>query len=257
MHEQPKHDPDLGSSQAAAGSQFAAFVRGLLIVFSVPAFVLFATALGFGALARDSGFTLAQAAFLSLTMFALPNQVVLVDQLARGATLAGAALAVTLAAVRLFPMVATLAPAFRGSRPRRLLEFFGGHLIAITTWIEGNRRLPALPPDLRLAHHLGIGIAMTIVMLLGSVAGHALAGNVPPVISAALLFTTPLYFVLSLVATSQSRMDLAAIVLGCGLAPALYLVVPDFDLLATGLIGGTLAFVWGQRSRPFGSQPRG
>ena len=119
--------------------------------------------------------------------------------------------------------------------------------MAVTTWIEGNRRLPAFAPELRLAHHLGIGVGVCCTMMLGSIAGYTLTGGVPASISAALLFTTPLYFILSLVATSSSRMDLAALVLGCALAPALYLLVPGFDLLATGLIGGTLAYLWGAR----------
>src|SRR5689334_12040086 len=96
-------------------STSAAFARGLRLVVSVPAFVLFSTSIGFGALARDGGFDLAHAVFMSATMFALPNQVVLVDQLARGATLAGAALAVTLTAVRLMPMTVTLVPLLRGT----------------------------------------------------------------------------------------------------------------------------------------------
>jgi predicted branched-subunit amino acid permease len=70
---------------------------------------------------------------------------------------------------------------------------------------------------------------------------------VPALVTAALLFMTPLYFILSLIATSRSPMDLAAVAIGCGLSPVLYLVMPGFDLLATGLIGGTLAYVLGRR----------
>jgi predicted branched-subunit amino acid permease len=102
---------------------------------------------------------------------------------------------------------------------------------------------------LRLAHHLGIGVAVCIMMVLGSLAGFLLTGGVPAPVSAALVFTTPLYFIMSLVISSQSRMDMAAIMLGCGLAPLLYLVVPGFDLPATGLIGGTLAYFWGPAAR--------
>jgi len=232
-----------------AATQAGAFARGLRAGYSVAAFVLFATALGFGALARDAGFSLAHAAFLSLTMFALPNQVVLVDQLARGATVAGAALAVTLAAVRLFPMVAVTMPTLRGSRRHRGLEVLAAHFVAVTTWIEGTRRLPAVAPDLRLAHHLGIGAAVCVMMMLGSVVGFLLTGGLPAPVSAALIFTTPLYFIMSLIVSSQSRMDLAAIVLGCGMAPLLHVVVPGFDLLATGLIGGTVAYLWGAPAR--------
>jgi len=226
-----------------------AFALGLRAGYSVAAFVLFATALGFGALARDAGFTLGHAAFLSLTMFALPNQVVLIDQLARGATIAGAAMAVTLAAVRLFPMVATTMPALRAAKRRRLLEVIAAHFVAVTTWIEGTRRLPAVTAELRLAHHLGIGVAVCCMMVLGSVTGFLLTGGVPAPVSAALVFTTPLYFILSLVISARARMDVAAVVLGYALCPLLYLVVPGFDLLATGLIGGTLAYVWGVHAR--------
>jgi predicted branched-subunit amino acid permease len=231
------------------GAHASAFALGLRAGYSVAAFVLFATALGFGALARDAGFSIGQTAFLSLTMFALPNQVVLVDQLARGATIAGAALAVTLAAVRLFPMVAVTMPTLRGSKRRLALEVLAAHFVAVTTWIEGTRRLPAVAPDLRLAHHLGIGVAVCCMMMLGSVAGFFLTGGVPAPVSAALIFTTPLYFIMSLVISAQSRMDMAAIMLGFSLAPLLYLAVPGFDLLATGLIGGTLAYLWGPAAR--------
>jgi predicted branched-subunit amino acid permease len=234
---------------ATTATPARAFALGLRAAGSVAAFVLFATALGFGALARDTGLTLGHTAFLALTMFALPNQVVLIDQLARGASIAGAALAVTLAAVRLFPMVATILPTLRGSRRRPLLEVLAAHFVAITTWIEGTRRLPAMPPDMRLPLHLGIGVAISGVMALGSITGYLLSVGMPPVVGAALVFTTPLYFILSLVATARTRLEISAVALGCALAPLFHLIVTGFDLLATGLIGGTIAFLWGNARR--------
>jgi predicted branched-subunit amino acid permease len=230
-------------------SPTGAFLHGLRAAYSVAAMVLFATALGFGALARDTGFTLGHTAFLALTMFALPNQVVLIDQLARGASVAAAALAVTLAAVRLFPMVATTMPHLRGTRRRPVLEMIAAHFVAITTWIEGARRLPAIPQDLRLPHHLGIGVAVCGMMVAGSVTGYLLSVGMPAAVSAALVFTTPLYFILSLVATARARLEVSAVVLGCAVAPLFYLVVPGLDLLATGLVGGTAAFLWGNVRR--------
>ena len=67
-------------------------------------FVVFATFVGFGALARDVGLDLLQVVFVSATVFALPGQVVLVDQIGQGAALAATAFAVTLTAVRLLPL---------------------------------------------------------------------------------------------------------------------------------------------------------
>jgi predicted branched-subunit amino acid permease len=98
-----------------------------------------------------------------------------------------------------------------------------------------------------------MGLGISAVMLLGALAGYVLAGTVPPLVSAALLFLTPLYFLLSLMATSRSRMDVAAIAAGCALAPILYVVVPGIDLLATGLLGGTVAFVIGRARARGGS----
>jgi predicted branched-subunit amino acid permease len=224
-------------------SQLGAFVRGLGLVFSVPAGLLFGAGLGFGALARDGGFSFAQTAFITAGMFALPNQVVLVDQLARGERLLAAAFAVALAALRLLPITVTIVPQLKGRRRRRLLEAIAVHFVAVTPWVESQRRLPGLPADLRLAFYLGLGLAFWHAMLAGAMAGYGLAGSVPAAVSATLLFLTPIYFLLSLMATSRARIDRLAIGLGCALAPVLHVAAPGFDLLATGLLGGTLAFL--------------
>jgi predicted branched-subunit amino acid permease len=225
-------------------SQLGAFVRGLGLVFSVPAGLLFAAGLGFGALARDGGFTVVQTAFITGGMFALPNQVVLVDQLARNETLLAAAFAVALAALRLLPMTVTVVPLLKGRRRRPLLiEAIAVHFVAVTPWVEAQRRLPGVPQDFRLAFYVGLGLAFWHAMLGGAMAGYGLAASVPAAVSATLLFLTPVYFLLSLMATSRARIDRIAIGIGCALAPVLYVAAPGFDLLATGLLGGTLAFL--------------
>jgi predicted branched-subunit amino acid permease len=221
----------------------AAFARAFRMAVSVPAVLLFSAGIGFGALARDGGFSIAHTAFITATMFALPNQVVLVDQLARNETLLAAAVAVALAALRLLPMTVTVAPLLKGTRPRPVLVTLAAHFIAVTPWIEAQRRLPSLPPDLRLASHLGLGVAFWCAMLAGALSGYALSGSVPIAVSATLLFLTPVYFLLSLLATARVRMDLFAVGIGCALAPVFYVATPGFDLLATGLVGGTLAFL--------------
>src|SRR5262245_43350177 len=230
-------------------SQLRAFARGLLVVFSVPALLLCSASIGFGALARDGGLSIWHTLFITATMFALPNQVVLVDQLARNETLIAAAFAVALAALRLLPMTITLVPLFKDRRPRPLLEVIAVHFVALTPWLEAGRRPPALPAAARRATPLGLGLAFSGVMVTGALGGYALAGAVPPAVAATLLFMTPIYFLLSLLATSRVRMDFFAVGLGCALAPVLYLLAPGFDLLATGLVGGTLAFLLRGRGR--------
>lgn len=223
-----------------------AFAHGLAVLLSTPGVVLFLTALGFGTLVRDASMTLGHAVFLSLAMYALPAQVMVVDQLQRGATLLAVAFAVTLTAVRLLPMTVSLQPYIRARDGSRLAQFAAVHFIAITAWIEGNRRLPALPERLRLAHFYGIGFGMVAATSSGSAVGYVLAQRMPLILQAALLFMTPSYFLLSTMAAAGHRRDWIAIVLGGALAPLVYVWMPAADLLIAGLVGGSVAYLAGR-----------
>ena len=74
----------------------------------LPAIILFGTFVGFGALTSETGLTWLDTIFMSIFIFALPAQVALVDQMARGASIFTAALAVTATAMRLLPMTVAL-----------------------------------------------------------------------------------------------------------------------------------------------------
>lgn len=240
------------SDDDAAGRDAAnwrAFWRGMRLMITTPGLVLFLTALGFGALARDSGLTLGHALFLSAAVYALPAQVVLVDQLARGASIAAAALAVTLTAVRLLPMTVSLLPYLRDTRSGTWLKILAVHFIAVTAWVEGNRRLPSEPLATRLPFFVGIGMGMAVMTASGSLAGYLAATGLPPVLAAALLFATPVYFLLALFLGMRTRSDATAIATGALLGPVMFYYVPGLDLLLTGLIGGTIAFLVGQSER--------
>lgn len=230
---------------ADAGS-IKAFWYGLGAMFATPGYVLMAGSVGFGALARDMGIDVGIAMWMSVVFYALPGQVVLADQIGRGASIIAAAFAVTLTAVRLLPMTVTLAPYMRDPKGRRWLEILAVHFIAVTAWIEGHRRLSVLPDDLRLPHFLGFGLSFMICTVGGSAAGFFLAALVPIAVTAALLFFTPLYFSLSLVASSRRFADYLAIVLGVLIGPTVYVRSPDLDLLVAGLVGGTIAYVVGR-----------
>jgi hypothetical protein len=92
------------SAWVVGASPASAFQHGLSVAIYIPDLVLFSKSIGFGALARDLGFTLGHAIFLSAAVYATPAQIVFIDQLSRRAALTAAAFAVTLTAVRLLPM---------------------------------------------------------------------------------------------------------------------------------------------------------
>ena len=221
-----------------------AFVRGAIDVPWTPVFILFMTFIGFGALTRDFGLGLPEAVFTTVTIFALPGQVVLVDQIAQGATLLSAGFAVALTAVRLLPLTASLMPHLKLSGRPLLVQAAAAHFVAITVWLESLKRLPKLPERLRLTYYLGFGTALFSVCITGTAVGHAVAAEVPAWLTAGLLFLTPTYFFLSLVAAAQTRGDFAALGLGAVAGPVLFVLLPGFDLALTGLICGTLAYGW-------------
>ena len=103
---------------------------------------------------------------------------------------------------------------------------------------------------------LGDGFAnaclLTTTALTG--VGWFLSGTLPAPLASGLLFITPVYFTLALAAGARTAVDVTAIVLGFALAPAFgYLVGRDFDLLLTGLVGGTIAYLVGRARRRRGA----
>ena len=221
-------------------------MRGLGVALTVPGLILLASCFGFGALARDAGLSLFNAGLMMATLFALPAQVAFLDQLARGASLIAGAIAVTLTGIRLLPMVVTLMPLIRGETRPGVRTFVAVHGIAITAWMEGFRRLPAIPEELRLTHFLGISTGLILISVVGTLGGHIAAGALPTLLAATLLFLTPVYFMISLLATAGVAADRLAIVIGGVLGPLLYTIAPGFDLLLCGIIGGTIAYMAGK-----------
>lgn len=232
---------------AAGAGQLEAFGRGALASFGIAGYVLVAGAIGFGALVRDMGLGLEFVILSSLVFYALPAQVILAAEIGRGASLVASAFAVTLTSVRFLPMAVTLAPWLRDHKGRRWRELVAVHFVAVTAWIEANRRLGHLPPHLRLSHFLGFGITFMAFTALGGALGFLIAGKVPVALTAALLFFTPSYFVLQMMQSARGRADHLAIGLGLAIGPAVHLYAPDLDLLMAGLVGGTIAWHYGRR----------
>jgi len=93
--------------------------------------VLFATYLGIGALAHDSNFSMGWALAGTLFVWAGPAQIILISTLGTGGTVVQAAIAVTLSAIRLFPMVVAVLPMIRTPQtPLRKLAL-PAHFIAV------------------------------------------------------------------------------------------------------------------------------
>ena len=107
------------SAPVTFNSTALAFFGGLKSALtSVFFLVLAGTYIGIGALTHDYGFSSWWLALSSLLVWAAPGQVILISSLGTGGAPLEAAIAVTLSAIRLFPMVVALLPLLRGSETR-------------------------------------------------------------------------------------------------------------------------------------------
>jgi len=98
--------------------------------------VLFTTYVGIGALAHDTNFSLGWALASTLFVWAGPAQIILISTLGSGATAVQAAIAVTVSAIRLFPMVVSVLPMMRTPQTKRRHLVLAAHLIAVNLWVE-------------------------------------------------------------------------------------------------------------------------
>lgn len=219
------------------------FREGFWSALSVPGFVLFGSFTGIGAMMHDFGWPIWAAGLSTLLIWAAPGQLVLAGALASGAGIAGSALAVTISAVRLLPMVVAILPTLRTPETRLGTRLLAAHYVAVTAWFEGQRRTGAMPRAGRMPFFLGLANGLVAGSTLATLAGYAAAGSLPPALSIALLGLTPVYFLLSLERGARSLGERVAIVLGLVMAPVVSQMSPSFDLLLTGGIGGTAAFL--------------
>jgi len=210
---------------------------------SVFALVLVASYLSIGALAHDFGFPLPWAVLTTLLIWAAPAQVILISALGAGAAPLEVALAVGLSSMRLLPMVVALLPLVKTPASRTRDVILTAHLTAISMWIEALRLLPKVPRADRVAFANGLGLCMIGIAAAATAAGYVLAQGLPSLLVAALLFVSPMSFLMSAVRNARVLADRVALVVGLVLAPLLAWRGVGLDLMWTGIAGGALAFV--------------
>lgn len=228
------------------GDPRRAFRAGARLAVGVPAAVLAASYVGFGALVQQVDLAFWHALFSIATAWALPGQVALVELYADGASLLAVTAAVALTNARLLPMAITLIALLRTPGTPQWRYYLAAHWIAVTGWALAMRDCPAMPPAQRLPYFMGICLVIWSVSMMGAAIGFALAGNVPAYVTLGLVFLNPVYFMLVVAGDVRGVSRVLAAILGAIGGPLLYLASPDWSLLITGLVGGTLAYLIGR-----------
>jgi predicted branched-subunit amino acid permease len=224
-------------------SSAAAFFAGVRQAWtSVFVMVLAGTYVGIGALTHDAGLSSLWLTLSTIVVWAGPAQVILISALGSGATLFEVAVAVTLSAMRLLPMVVALLPLLR--RPGRSVAdlVLPTHFTSVSMWVESLRLLPSMAREHRVAFCNGLSVGFMATATVAGLVGYYLAAGLPPLLAGTLLFLTPLAFLISTARSAQAMIDRLALALGLVIGPVLVYFHVGLDIMWTGVIGGSIAY---------------
>lgn len=221
----------------------AAFVLGVREASAIPAATLAAGYLGFGALAAGHGIPAVGAVLSTLTIWALPGQLILVEMHATHAPLLAVVISVSLSSARFLPMTASLLPSMLHERYRRWHYYAIAQLLAMTGWTMARLRFPELPRAQRLPWLAGFAALCCTASALATAVGYTLADQLTPLLKLGLAFLAPMYYLLIMLGGVRERRTALAIAGGVIAGPLLFLLSPDWSVLGGGLIGGTLAYL--------------
>lgn len=219
------------------------FLQGARDAALGPAWLVGVSLASVGGLAQEVGAPAWMAGLSTLVVWAGPGQLIFFASITAGVAPLAILTATTLAAVRFVPMVVSLLPRVRTARTGLFSQLMASHFVAVTVWVETMRRAPAIPPEMRMAYLFGFSLACIAIATGMTMAGFWAADVLPGPLAGALLFISPIYFVVSLARGAREAMDWAALWLGLGLSPVMaHFVGGGLDLLATGAAAGGLAY---------------
>lgn len=232
------------AAPATFSSNSAAFFGGVRSAWtSVFCPVISGTYVGIGALAHGFGLSVWWLALSTVLIWAGPAQVVLLSALGTGAAPFEVALAVALTGIRLLPMVVALLPLLRGPETRLRDLLLPTHFTSVSMWVESLRLLPALPRERRVAFCNGLSVGFMSAASVAGFVGYYLAAELPPLLAGALLFITPMAFLVSTARNARMMMDKLALAFGLVLGALLTAYQVQLDLIWSGIGGGTLAYL--------------
>ena len=217
------------------------WVAGAKVAFGVQGIIILGMCLGYGALARESGLSASIAVVSTGILWAMPSQLVFAELYAVSASSAAILFAVLVTNMRFLPMAVSLMPVIRGPSPKRWQLFLAAQFIAVTPWAVAMQNCPKMPEHERMSYMLGMGGALWICGTVLTGVGFLMSATLPSYINLGLVFLIAIYWTLLFVGLRQ-RETLFAVGIGAVIGPLIYLQLPQWSLMLTGFVGGTLAF---------------
>lgn len=193
----------------------------------MPALGLAAGFIGFGAMAREADMGLWVSMFSTVSVWAAPAQVMMVELYAAGASMAVILIGIAVVNMRFLPMSASLMPILAEGQSRRWPLYFVVYYLAIMSWAYSMRRCPAMPPDQRIPYFTGFAITVMAAGTPATGIGYVLAGVVPAEVTLGLIALPPIYLVLVFVDGVSDAVGRIALIGGTLIGPAAHLLSPQ------------------------------
>ena len=100
-----------------------------------------------------------------------------------------------------------------------------------------------MPVERRIPFCNGLACGYMLSAIIATIAGYLLAARLPPLFAAALLFLTPMSFLVSIARNSAFLVDRLALAFGLVLGPIFAYRQVELDVMWAGIAGGTIAYV--------------
>lgn len=217
------------------------FWMGFRDGFSLPAFMVSASMIGYGALVHSAGMDIFIAIVSTIGIWGLPGQVAFIEYVLLGAPVASILLAVSLANMRFLPMSLSLVPLFRNSESGWRWRYLWVQFMSVNTWVGLLRKIPDLTPDQRGPYYAGFSTICMIAGSGGTTLGFLMAETLPFFVTVTLVFINPIYFAF-VFAAMRARACLIAFAAGALTGPLFYLLSPEWSLPMCGIVAGTVGF---------------
>jgi hypothetical protein len=117
------------------------------------------------------------------------------------------------------------------------------HFTAVSMWVESLRLLPNIAHQCRIPFCNGMSAGYMGTAVVFGFVGFYLAAGLPPLLAGGLLFLTPMSFLMSTARNARMMVDKLGLILGLVIGPVLTTLDVDLDLMWTGIVGGTLAYL--------------
>ncbi len=199
--------------------------------------------LAFGASLRSAGLDFFQSLAMNVLVYAVPGQLVALNGILTGLSIASTVLLVAIINIRLLPMSFSLSHHLKHSNPSPPLYYFAAYFVAVTGWMNFFTNYRSIAPKDAFSYFMYTCFFLWCAAMAGFLLGYHLVDFIPNELFVGLLLVNPLYFLMVIASHGRDDRYLAiAVVGGCIFFLPFVSVSGNLAILFAGLTGGGLAF---------------